>query len=199
MVSISAARRQELEARLRAAMAERLRDREICARLGVSKDWVERARKRLGIPRIPQSERVAGSNNPAYRGGARVLVAGYWYVYAPNHPNRTKQNRMAEHRLVMEAKLGRLLERREVVHHMNGDRKDNRPENLGVFSSNTDHLRHELTGRVPNWTPEGWARMQEGTQRAARNRRAKANERRRLRSIARSEDIDGNSGAGPAS
>jgi hypothetical protein len=82
----------------------------------------------------------------------------------------TKKGYVAEHRLVMSQELGRVLRRGEVVHHRDGDPLNNHPSNLEVFQTNADHLRHELIGRRPNWTPEGRERTLKGV-RAANSRR----------------------------
>jgi hypothetical protein len=59
----------------------------------------------------------------------------YIDVYIPSHPNCSRKGYVKEHRLVMESNIGRYLEPQETVHHKNGDRQDNRPENLELWSS----------------------------------------------------------------
>lgn len=67
-------------------------------------------------------------------------IGGYLALYVPG------RRYVAVHRLVMEQVLGRRLRSDEVVHHISGDKTDNRPENLMVVTQ-SEHTQMHVTGR----------------------------------------------------
>lgn len=87
-----------------------------------------------------------GSSNGNWRGGSTIHQKGYVRIKVASGKYRM------EHALVMEEILGRPLLPNENVHHLNGVRNDNRPENLELW------IRPQPTGiRVQDAV--AWAKL----------------------------------------
>jgi len=78
-----------------------------------------------------------------------VSTTGYTMIHCKGHPSTNKDGYVAEHRLVMEGRLGRYLESWEVSHHRNEIKTDNNPNNLQLMT-NSEHTRHHNTKRRLN-------------------------------------------------
>lgn len=89
-----------------------------------------------------------GEHNPSFTGGRYTDSNGYVLVLAPQHRLADCRGYVYEHRLIAEQKIGRDLGPDEVVHHVNGVKSDNQPENLHVMASQSEHLRLHAEART---------------------------------------------------
>lgn len=106
--------------------------------------------------------------NINWKGGRQYRQNDYTTIYAPFHPsgNHSYPYRL-EHRIVMEANLNKVslkmwiewgrngkyppnaifLQTKEIVHHINGKRNDNRLKNLMLFPNKSAHHKFQHLGK----------------------------------------------------
>jgi len=135
---------------------------------GVSVGCIRNRVKVLGIAWLGKSN--VGANNPMFGRKRPDFKDNHWTKTKPNMQDGDKNHRwrgginhhkgyrllltskkkyIPEHRLVAEQKLNRKLNKGEVVHHIDGNRSNNHPDNLVVFKSQSEHLKqHWLEGSI---------------------------------------------------
>jgi hypothetical protein len=97
-----------------------------CDRTAVTRGWCGKHYQRWVEYGDPEAPLRRNRDGEGYRG---LNKDGYVVIKLYGQPQ------ILEHRAVMEEKLGRKLQPGETVHHMNGRRDDNRPENLELWVS----------------------------------------------------------------
>lgn len=96
---------------------------------------------------------LKGELNSSYKGGERINVGGYILVYSPGNPFRNSDDYVLEHRLVAEKYLlneensviingEKYLKPEYVVHHIDGNRRNNEVSNLVVMTRNEHTQLH---------------------------------------------------------
>lgn len=140
--------------------------REIAAMVGICEESVRKYQILNDCKRCSRTGMRRGPLHPNWNSGRKVDKDGYILISCgPEHPHiRKVKGRICglilEHRIMAEIKLGRLLESHEVVDHIDNCKIHNDPDNLRVYSSNAEHLKKTISGKVPQWSPEGKAKFQ---------------------------------------
>lgn len=127
------------------------------------REWAAQGYKGA-LSRTPESFKAAaryGENNHFWKDGITYRNRkGHYsnqsikYVRCPQEyiEMSRKDGYVMEHRLLVAQAIGRVLLRREVVHHANHNAEDNRLENLELFATNGDHKMYEKRGYpLPIW------------------------------------------------
>lgn len=76
---------------------------------------------------------ITGHKNPNWKGG-KYISKGYVYLICKNHPLANKIGYVKRSRLVMEKYLNRYLTKKELIHHINGNKQDDVIENLIIMT-----------------------------------------------------------------
>ena len=103
-----------------------------------------------------KARKPKGKNHGMWKGGKIEKGDGRVGIWKPSHPRADQQGYVYEHTLVVEDKLGKLPKENEQIHHINLDKKDNRPENLVLCKNSSEHakLHRSIENLIPKLLKE---------------------------------------------
>lgn len=101
----------------------------------------------------PKTEFQKGKNHPYYgkkkkdlpgfKGYRTINSCGYVLIFKPDHVGAFPSGYVLEHRYKMSKKLKRKLKKNEVVHHIDGNRQNNKLENL-LLMTKSQHIKFHM-------------------------------------------------------
>lgn len=140
--------------------------------IGKSKSSVQHKAHRLGIAKDIEgfhgvrSLACSGANSGNFKNYRTITKKGYVLLHKPNHPSASKDGNVMEHRYVVEKALGIVLPKMFDVHHLNGDKQDNRLDNLAIVTHSAHTkihgpIKHPSRQDHPNYKTVDVERMKE--------------------------------------
>lgn len=89
-----------------------------------------------------RSAAQSGENGSGWRGGKKKTSKGYVQILAKGHPRADRNGYVMEHILVWEEATGSAIPNGFCIHHLNGDKADNRIENLCMMLHSAHTVLH---------------------------------------------------------
>ena len=134
---------------------ENMTQQEVADEMGVSQKTIFKFMRRNNLPARKAAKRYQRmEKNSSWKGGKRINEQGYVEIYMPEYPHTRANGYVREHIYVAEQCIGRPLlfyspgdGRNEVVHHINGVKTDNRPENLLVLTASQHQQLHMASSK----------------------------------------------------
>lgn len=137
------------------------------------------------------SERYTGKRKNTIKGW-RMTTQGYVEVFKPDHPRANSQGYVKRMVLAMEEKIGRVLNDKEVVHHIDKNKTNDSPENLMLFSSNAEHIGYHYHVLGDKNINRGVRKRKLSSQQVSEIRKIYNQETKNKSEIARRYDVSSN-------